>query len=386
MRWTLSWIVLFLGGCATTAAAPAGAEDDLRGLENPTFEARLISADHAEAPAELAAPPQAPTVERQVIYSAGLRIVVVSAQGAMQSIQHLAETVGGYLQESDARSITIRVPAAKFEATLAEIATLGEVVDRNLKASDVTEQMLDLNIRLENARKTRERLLEHLSQSTKIEDTLKIEAELSRVSGDIEQMEGKLRFLNSQIAMSTIRVELNTNVPQNRDPSALLGLPFAWLEHLGDGLLAGNVESKPRKPNFFSGGPKFDPPKDFVRYYSNDDLVEALSADGVRLKVQRQSNYDKGALGFWTKLARKSLVQSRSLAVSAERDLDDHRAVIAGTRLVAGEQWGYVLVLTCTKEHLFGKDRVLTFEAWGPKPVFDAHFDELLASAQSLKR
>lgn len=389
MRFMLVWLILFLASCAATGSATASG-DDLRGLGLLVRRDQLAPADSSEAPAALAAPSlaQAPTpsIQRQVIYSAGLRIVVVSALDAMHSIQSFAEQVGGHLQESAARSITIRVPADKFEETLTRISALGEVVDRNVKASDVTEEMLDLNIRLDNARKTRERLLEHLSKSTKIEDTLKIEAELSRVSGEIEQMEGKLRFFQSQIAMSTIRVELNTNSPQVRDSAAGLGLPFEWLEHLGDGLLAGTVESMPRKPNFFSAGPKFDPPKNFIRYYSSDDLVEAMSADSLRLKVQKQDNYDKGALVFWSKLARKSLVQSRMLAVTVERDLGDDRALIAGTRLVAGQLSGYLIVLARSDDHVFAKDHVFTFEAWGPKQVFDEQFEALVASAKSLKR
>jgi len=306
-------------------------------------------------------------------------MVVVSAFDAMATIRTFAEQAGGYLQESDARSITIRVPAQKFDATLQQISALGEVIDRAIKASDVTEQMLDLNIRLENARKTRERLLEHLSKSTKIEDTLKIEAELSRVSGEIEQMEGKLRYLESQIAMSTIRVELNSNSQQLSGSRAGPDLPFEWLERLGDGLIAGTTESMPRKPSFFSSGPKFDPPEEFIRYYSDDDLVEAMSADGLRLKVQKQNNYDKGALPFWNKLARKSLVESRMLAVSAERDLGKDRALISGTRLVAGQTSGYLVVLARTRNHIY------TFEAWGPKASFDEHFDALMASAMSLR-
>ncbi|MEO6710714.1 MAG: DUF4349 domain-containing protein [Planctomycetota bacterium] len=315
-----------------------------------------------------------------MIYSASLRLVVVSAPETMKSIQTLAEKAGGHLQESDARSITIRVPAAAFDATIAQIADLGEVVDRSIKASDITEQMLDLNIRLDNARRTRERLLEHLAKSQKIEDTLKIEQELSRVSGDIEQMEGRLRYLQSQIDMSTIRVELNTNSPQSRGPAAGLGLPFEWIDRLGDGLVAGSVESMPRKANVFSRGPRFDPPKDFIRYYSSSELVEAMSADGLRIKIQKQENYDKGALSFWGKLARKSLAHSRMLVISEERDLGEDRAMLVGSRLVSGELSGYMIVLARTKDHVY------SFEAWGPKAAFDRQLEALVASAKSLRR
>ncbi len=400
MRFLWAWLFCVLVGCAAPASE-AGASD-FRDLESLSYERKLQAADSDSSerikvidPSFGSGPPQenapggryaSPTQaapaqpNRQVIYSAGLRVVVVSAVDATRSIQSFAEQVGGYLQESDSRSITIRVPVDKFEKTLERIASLGEVVDRSVKASDVTEEMLDLNIRLDNARKTRDRLLEHLAKSDKVEDTIKIEAELSRVSGEIERMEGKLRYMQSQISMSTIRVDLNVLATRTPGSAANLGLPFEWIERLGDGLVAGNVKNMPRKPSFFSVGPKFDPPKDFIRYFSKDAQVEAMSADGLRLKLQKQLNYDKGALAFWSKLARKSLVESRALAVGSERDLGEDRALITGTREVAGVQFGYMLVLTRTKEHVY------TFEAWGPKPVFDAQFEALVASAKSLRR
>lgn len=344
------------------------------------FAVPLVSEARVDSAATKAPIPQspAPAAERQVIYSAALRLVVVSAREAFASILGFAKEAGGHLQESDARSITIRVPADQFEAVVARIAGLGEVLENNVRASDVTEEMLDLGIRLENARKARERLLEHLSKSDKLEDTLKIEQELTRVTGEIEQMEGRLRYMQSQIAMSTIRVELNTSAPQRTGDGP--DVPFEWVARLGDGLLAGTVQGSPRKPHIFSSGPYFEPPSDFVRYYSKSELVEAMNAEGVRIKVQRQDNYDDGALVFWRQLARASLVRTRALAVGEERELGANRWLLRGTRSVGSEPYGYMLVLVREKK------RVYTFEAWGPQEAFDRSLAALVESAKSLEK
>ena len=118
------------------------------------------------------------SIPREVIYTADLSVVVVSIEQSTRAVQSLAEKIGRYLQQSDSTSITVRVPAPKFESTIEQIATLGEVVDRSIVASDVTEEVLDLNIRLDNANRTRARLIEHLAHSKKIGDTLKIEGKL----------------------------------------------------------------------------------------------------------------------------------------------------------------------------------------------------------------
>jgi hypothetical protein len=218
------------------AASEAPGESGYADMERQGQE--LAESSRAELSVADAASPElaAPAGERQVIYSAALRLVVVSAREAFASIQGIAKQAGGHLQESDARSITIRVPAATFDEVVAKISGLGEVVEHSIKASDVTEELLDLGIRLENARKARERLLAHLAKSEKVEDTLKIELELTRVTGEIEQMEGRLRYMQSQVALSTIKVELNAATPQRSGEG--LELPFDWITRLGDGLVA----------------------------------------------------------------------------------------------------------------------------------------------------
>lgn len=375
---------LLLGSCVSAGAymprelADASAEGAVNGFvaEDPSA-ARLPGQDDATRNGPDADQQEAPQVARQVIYSAGLRIVVVSTAAAQASVKEIAEACGGWMSESDARSITIRVPAAKFDTALERIALLGEVADRNVRAQDVTEQMLELDIRLENAKRMRERLLAHLEKSTKMEDTLRIEAELGRVTLEIESIEGKLRLLRSQVAMSTIRVELNRPQPMAREDGG--NLPFQWVTRLGDGLVAGSVESRPRKPGIFSNGLRFVPPPQCVRYFSTDELVEAMSADGVRIKLQRVENFDKGALEFWSKLARTSLVQTRSLAVAEERNLGGDRSLLFGRREVAGELNSYMLVLTRTRDELFA------FEAWGPEASFTPLAQALEKSALSLK-
>jgi len=389
MKLALAVLVSFvLSACTTTAGstawvepAPAPAADDgyFVGRAQAQSGPRL-----AEAPSEVVAERESPSepqvsgVKRQVIYSATLGLVVVSAQETLSSIQAIAEGLGGYLAASEARAITVRVPAAQFDAAVQRIAGLGEVVERSIRASDVTEEMLDLGIRLENARRARARLLEHLEKSERMEDTLAIERELARVTEELERLEGRQRYLESQIAMSTIRVELNTVGPQRGGDG--LVLPFEWVERLGDGLVAGSVQGVPRKPRFLSRGPYFEPPAGFVRYYSDSDLVEAMDAGGVRLKLQKHDNFDDGALSFWSELARRALVQRRALAVTDERELERDLHLIAGTREVGNETLGYLLVLARTKRD------VITFEAWGPAEAFAALRPALEQSAVTLKR
>ena len=159
-----------------------------------------------------------------------------------------------------------------------------------------------------------------------------------------------------------------------------LAVPFRWIDELGDGLVAGQVEPTTRAPGFLERRLRFDAPKDFIRYYASRDRVEALSADGIHLKVRRHANHDRGALAFWRDLARERLVRSRAVAFTDERALDGEEALLVGTREIAGQSLGYLLVLKRTDRHVY------SFEAWGPREAFDAHRAAIEASAKTLAR
>ena len=75
-------------------------------------------------------------------------------------------------------------------------------------SQDVTEEYVDLEARIRNKREEEKRLLKHLADSTgKLEDILAVEKELSRVRGEAEQMEGRLRFLADRAELSTVTIE-----------------------------------------------------------------------------------------------------------------------------------------------------------------------------------
>ena len=95
--------------------------------------------------------------------------------------------------------------------------------------------------------------------------------------------------------MSTITVAWAARTPAQAGSTTPLGLPFQWIEELGDGLVAGQLEQMTRKPRLFDFGPTFEPPADFIRYYSSRFRVEALSTDALRIKVRRQPNHDEDA-------------------------------------------------------------------------------------------
>ncbi len=162
-----------------------------------------------ESAAELAAT----YAERMVIFTAKLELEVDDIDSAVEDIQFLTEKYGGFIATISTRggggAITIRVPQRQFYEAVLEIETLGEVVNRDLKGEDVTEDYVDLQARLSNLQKQEERLVGILDMCTKVEDVLKVEKELERVRGEIEGLTGGIQYLESRVELATITVLLN---------------------------------------------------------------------------------------------------------------------------------------------------------------------------------
>lgn len=359
--------------------APAAAADEAEAAPAPPALPAPAPADAADAVVrpDVDADAGAP---RQVIYSAAFKVVVADVAGTLAAIRAHAEQLGGYLAEVNGAAITVRVPVGRFADAVAFVERAGEVVDRQLRAQDVTEELRDLNIHLDNDEKLRQRLQALLDKADKVEDILKIEAELTRVTEEIDRTKGRLRFLETQVAMSTVRVELNSPVPQRGQGSGGSPLPFHWIDELGAGLVEGQVQQAVKRAGIFGRGPRFRPPAGFVRYYEHDGEVEAMDAGDLRLRVLRRANVDKAGLAFWSQLARKTLVESRSLAVASEEgggDGDDFY-LLRGARDVGGKRISYLLSIKRSNR------AVVVFQAWGPAESFEANADAIRTSSLSI--
>ncbi|RLC61125.1 MAG: DUF4349 domain-containing protein, partial [Chloroflexi bacterium] len=105
--------------------------------------------------------------------------------------------------------ISIRVPDDRFESALAELRELAvRVISESTSSRDVTEEYVDLESRLKNAEATESQYLALLQKAENIEDILRIYERLSQVRSEIEQIKGRMQYLERTSSMSLISVSL----------------------------------------------------------------------------------------------------------------------------------------------------------------------------------
>jgi hypothetical protein len=227
----LAVMLLVVVGCSNKPAPAPENEGAQPAASRAMIEGGIAQAPGAPAPpppvqgvSSSAAPgPVAVPTERKVIRNGSLTVVVRALDEALSAIRSATEKAGGYVtNESQDRdtwgvrhgSITCRVPAAALDRTLAQFQSLGKVERVSVTAEDITEQYFNLEIRLRNQQDLEKRFRALLDRpGNKVSDLLEIEGQMARVRGEIDELEGRKRFWDSQVSLSTLTVQLHEPNP-----------------------------------------------------------------------------------------------------------------------------------------------------------------------------
>ncbi len=184
----------------------------------------------------------------RLVRSAALSVEVASYPDAAERAVAIAQAHGGYLADSRVArdpggrqrgTLTLRVPAGRFDAAFRELKGLGRVEAASVETRDVTKEYADLAARVSAKREARQRLTDILRTRTgDLADLVAAEKELSRLIEEIEELEGTRLYYERQTALSTIAVDLAEPVVFLRD-GALAPLSKALRDALP--LLAGSA-------------------------------------------------------------------------------------------------------------------------------------------------
>jgi hypothetical protein len=102
-----------------------------------------------------------------------------------------------------------RVPASQLEAFSAALGHLGELQSESTNSEDISSVYYDTEARLKTKRMTLDRLREHLKSADKTKDTLMIEEQLDRVTGDVESYQQQMDYYKNQVALATVQLTVN---------------------------------------------------------------------------------------------------------------------------------------------------------------------------------
>ncbi len=232
---------------------------------------------------------------------ATLSLRVDDRSAALDRVVALAEAQGGWFSELGAAQVVLRIPTAKTPSFLEDLRREGDLLDREVSTTDRGAEEEELMSRLRAREQVLARYMEVLAGATP-KSVVAVEREINRVVQEIEQIQGRLRFLGDQIAYS--RVSVSFRYRERRAPVADGSSSFAWLNtmNMADFLADFQGGQRANRSRWSAVAP------DGFAPYRRAGRFQAVSPDDVAFRVRSVRNKPKAELAFWQEALEKRMV------------------------------------------------------------------------------
>ena len=176
----------------------------------------------APAPASVPIAGSGTVIDTKIIKTAYITIEVTDVTGSVDQLKNLVTAKGGYLSSSSVSegyngrlsgTVVLRIPQAEFENTLAGVKAIGTVKSVSTQGEDVTEEYIDIQAQKTSYQNQLAQYNEIMKKAVKVSDVIEIQQQIDRVQTELNRLEGRLKYLNSRIDLSTITVTLQEPEP-----------------------------------------------------------------------------------------------------------------------------------------------------------------------------
>jgi hypothetical protein len=208
---------LALTGCSA-GASDSGDSSKAAGGEAAAADrgaAKEAGGGQSDAKSSRREPPKLTGVH--IIRTATLTVQVKDVPQALDKARTAAEDAGGMVGDEttdrDGRGhersrVVLRVPQERYEQVLGDLAGTGRLIERNKKAQDVTDQVVDVDSRVKSQRASVARVRELMDKATKLSDVVALEGELSTRESDLEALLAQQASLKDRTSLATITLSL----------------------------------------------------------------------------------------------------------------------------------------------------------------------------------
>lgn len=168
------------------------------------------AARQVAAGGQVAQTPQAPA-RREIVRTGRITVATDDPVDRIAAVRALAGPGGrvGAERRSDKEiSVTLLVAPDRFDETLDAVGRVGRVEDRRVDTEDVTAQVVDLELRLDGARRKAGRLRALLDRAGSLGELIEVERALGDAETEVERLESQQRSVRDRVDLATIDVTL----------------------------------------------------------------------------------------------------------------------------------------------------------------------------------
>ena len=230
------------GSAERAESPPVIAEGKVQGVAMDMAQSNAAAAPQPQPDRATSAAISQQIAPSMLIRTGSASIEVQKLDPAIMKVRQLATQLGGYIANSSimggrdqVRSATLemKIPAAQYDQAIGGLGGIGKVESVNTNVEDVGEEYVDIAARVANAKRLEERFINLLATRTgRLQDVLAVERELARVREEIERYEGRMKFLRTRAAVSTLSITVHEPIPilgQNPGDNPIVGaLKQAW--------------------------------------------------------------------------------------------------------------------------------------------------------------
>ena len=239
-------------------------------------------------------------VAQMVHYNGYAELQVSRPEEVLDDIAELSKQYNGNIERRSTVSITIRVPKESFESVFSAVLELGEVISKSITSEDITEAYTSIELRLQTAKTTRDRLITLLEKTNDEQEKINILRQIQRLNEQIDLIESQMRTLQNLAELSTISVEVRARRAQSNlinNEGSIEPAGFEWIHELS-----------PFQNMVCTSGKRLElPTPSGLVSLRHRGPYSAESADGTVLRSTTLSNRPKGDADFWRRAIQKRL-------------------------------------------------------------------------------
>ena len=225
----LKYIIVLISSLIVLSCHNESSESDF-GMGNSYNKEEIVEeAELTIEPPRTAQPPSPPTYSLEkgskIIKTGSMEFQVSALELTKAKVDSILNSFGGYYEQehfhsygsSISYSLQLRIPNSKFDALIDVLENgIGDLQSKNIRAEDVTEEYVDLNIRLENNLAYLEQYKVILQKARSVKEILEVQEKIRRIEEEIDSKKGRLKYLDDKVKYSTLDLELTELVKAER--------------------------------------------------------------------------------------------------------------------------------------------------------------------------
>ena len=171
----------------------------------------------AQAPGEAGAMEPVSASTRKLIKDISAHVETRQYEAYLKAIEAKAIALGGHVAGKDANdsgydsawrtrsaNLVLRVPADRLDEFQKALEENGRVTNMNESVRDVTLEYTDVETHIKVLRTERDALMKILEAASSTEELLLVRQQLTQTRYELDALEGQMRVLEDQIALSTV--------------------------------------------------------------------------------------------------------------------------------------------------------------------------------------